>query len=327
MKIRKKTATMTAASAVMCIAVMMAVFPSYAEEADVINSKGSIVLDNGEAALYGSDMDVLQDNLEELYSELSESPDELIAGKRREQIKSRGMIDYDGGTVILDSKDLIYLADGMDTLETSYKREILQALNEIDTYYNEYYEIIHEENMTADPVSLTLKQLKDGILNSQTVETGTTFDNLSKGKGAWVNGKYIVGNGNDVNAAYSQGYIDGVNYTVENADITYTYHEHVGEQADAGTGCYTGSHSHTSSCIHNEICSQPIVNEVTHLVEDTGLCYGYCAKGHWTSFSHGGGCSYRTTSYGCDSLPYNTWSLTCGKTEGVTIESATILFP
>lgn len=328
MKVRKKTVMrMISASTLMCTTIAMAVFPSYAVDSGNISSRGNIVSEDGEVALYGSDMEILQEELENLYSELPELPDKepVFSATRKEKVKSSGIIDYAGGTVILDSTDLIYLADEIDELEALYKREILNALNEIHTYYEDYEKIVHEENITAYPALLSLEQLKDGILNSQTVETGTIEDNLSKEKGAWVNGEYIVGNGADNQASYNQGYADGFNKAMEGVTISYVYHEHTGEQSEAGSGCYTGRHNHTGGCPTHE--------------EDMGVCGGdisapnsngwyYCNRCSYAGQGSGGNSNHHRyeTRYDCGNLPYNTWPVTCGKAEGVTIESATLTF-
>ncbi|MCM1388125.1 MAG: hypothetical protein NC231_12415 [Bacillus sp. (in: Bacteria)] len=326
MKIRKNLVMrMISAAKIMSTAITMAVFPSYAVDADNINSRGNIILEDesGEVALYASDIEILQEELDNLYSELPDTvADPVYPSIRREKIKSCGIIDYAGGTVVLDSTDLIYLADEIDELEAIYKQEILQALNEINTYYEDYEYIVHEENTTIYPTRLSLEQLTSGILNSQTVETGTIADNLSKEKGAWVNGEYIEGNGADNQTAYNQGYTDGFNKAMDGVDISYVYHEHNGEQSGAGTGCYQGYHVHTNSCPYYE--------------KDEGECGGgfefhdgwfYCKRCSYAGAGQHPNSSHHrySTEYTCGS-PYNAWRIVCGKTPGVSIESATLVF-
>lgn len=331
MKIRKDMVMrIVSATTIMCTAISMAVFPSYAVNLDGVSSRGNIVLEDGEVSLYGSDIEFLQDELKNLYSELPESTEVpvYVSSSRRAKIESRGIIDYAGGTVILDSTDLTYLADEIDELEALYKQEILKALNEINTYYEDYENIVHEENTTDIPTLLSLEQLKDGILNSQTVETGTVADNLSKDKGAWVNGEYIEGNGADNQTAYNQGYADGFNKAMDGADISYVYHEHVGEQVDEGTGCYTGYHTHTTSCsYYNETCSGMAVSDLGPTALDNNTHVWVCSRGHhYFDGPSSRECTYIEKKYTCGNMPYNGWNITCGKTPGVSIESATLTF-
>ena len=332
MKIRKNMVMrIVSAATIMCIAISMAVFPSYAVNLGGVSSRGNIVLEDGEVSLYASDMEFLQDELKDLYSELPETEEPAyISATRKSKIESRGIIDYAGGTVILDSTDLTYLADEIDELEALYKQEILKALNEINTYYEDYENIVHEENTTDIPTLLSLEQLKDGILNSQTVETGTIADNLSIDKGAWVNGEYIEGNGADNQAAYNQGYTDGFNKAMDGADISYVYHEHEGTPYVTG-GCINAWHKHTNECpSHNGSICGASVKETGHGYYQTAggewVCHFTCSNGHNSMMEHGSpDCPYRETIYDCGNSPMNQWEYVCGKTTS-TIESATIVF-
>lgn len=321
-----------------------------------IQSRGSLTIENGDAALYASDVHYLQDEVELLSREVTDEGASSSGEKvRSERIRSKGTLDYGNGTLILKAADLRYLAEEIDELEKTYKAETLLALNQIHTYFNEDGSVTHEQKST-DPSSLTFLQLKNGILNSQTVETDTTADHLSLEKGAWVNGQYIIGNGNDVNAAYAQGYKDGVDKTVENAKISYIYHKHVrgdGTEseaviygADAPGGCYVGA-GHT----HNATGGCPVSDYPTTTIsvpcgsfhyggeDENGNAYYVCDACGTTANKNGandgennGGEHYRGVEvtdydhpiYGCGS-PVNTWVLGCNKTTS-TIESATITF-
>lgn len=174
---------------------------------------------------------------------------------RQKNIRSSGYLHFQPGTdnseyVYFDSNDLIKLANEIDDLEYQYKSEIINRLNSIGTFFNSNGDYTHENNNTKDPNTLEYSQLMDGISNSQTVNTGTSSNNLSLGMGAWINGKYIVGNGRDVNEAYAKGFSDGASQN-KNANIEYQYHEHTGNNTEGG-GCYVWSNTAENAvyCTH-----------------------------------------------------------------------------
>lgn len=170
--------------------------------------------------------------------------------KRAANIKSRGVFDYDNGTVVMDASDLIYLADEIDLLEETYKKETVNALNEMNTYFmldNSTTHNPNESNLDQESSSvLPFHSIIDGILASQSIPeektyTGTlpgdeneitgniqaaTEDGLSLGEAGWVDGKLIIGNGADNNFYYDQGYVDGVAEALKSSKISYTYHHH-----------------------------------------------------------------------------------------------------
>lgn len=205
---------------IMCTAIAAVVFPSYAVEADNISSEGDIVLEDSEVALYADDVGYLANELNAL---LDEIPDEDMTSSvpvdyvRKNKVKSKGMIDYAGGTVVMNSADLIYIANEMDIFENTYKYMILKYLNDIHTYMTADGSVTHNVADSDASYFPTFGQLIKGISLSQEVNTGTTADNLSEGMGAWINGEYVTGNGNDVNVAYSKG--ETVGYQKGVADV------------------------------------------------------------------------------------------------------------
>ncbi len=345
---------------VLGLSVIMACFLAMgitASADSAIQSKGRLILEDSDAALYAADIHFVQDEIGALSLEVTEEGAVSHGTKvRSDRIKSKGTIDYADSTVTFHSSDLKYLAGEIDELESVYKSETLLALNQIHTYFNGDGSVTHEESTTEDAASLTFSQLKNGILNSQTVTTGTTADHVSLDKGAWVNGCYIIGNGNDVNAAYAQGFKDGVDKTMENAQITYIYHRHIkgdGTESentiygyDAPGGCYVSA-GHT----HNVTEGCPVSEYPTTMVsvpcgsfryggeDENGNTYYVCDVCGTTANKYGandgendGGEHYRGVEitdydhpiYGCGT-PVNTWRLGCNKTTS-TIESATITF-
>ena len=259
MKIRKKIIIrMLSALTVMCTAISMAVFPSYAIDED-INSKGNIVLEDtsGDVAFYAADAGYLQNELDNLYQELPEiSYSQYYGTTRKSGLNSKGIIDYANGTVVIDSSDFAYLADEIDSLEAEYKKNTIDALNSMGTFFFEDGSINHEgdESFSEAASELSFEKIYEGIKQSQSVDhlaeqdiAGAIEDNLSKGTAAWVNGELVIGTGADNDAYYQKGIKDvvdnpsnygistapkadylvtssgGASYTIE-TDGEYTFH-------------------------------------------------------------------------------------------------------
>lgn len=93
---------------------------------------------------------------------------------RRDNIKSKGKIDFDNGTVVLDSGDLLYLADQVDELESTYKVTTIDALNKMGTYFRNDGSVVtnadaNEVDTKEEKVNLSFGNIKEGILQSQSV--------------------------------------------------------------------------------------------------------------------------------------------------------------
>lgn len=362
MQIRKNIVIrMISASAIMCTAISMAVFPSYATaaDADVINSKGNIVLEDGEVALYAADAGYLQDELDSLYQELPEISNSAFYGTARKSgLNSKGIIDYADGTVVIDSSDFAYLADEIDLLEAEYKANAVSALNAMGTFFLSDGSINHElddENFPKEAAALSFETIYEGIKQSQSVDhlaeqdiAGAVENNISEGTAAWLDGELIIGNGADNDAYYKQGFVDGQLSLYDKASISYVYHEHSGNSTETTVytdtnpgGCYVGA-GHT----HNAINTCPTTTVDTGPCSSTHFHYG-CWE-HDIPGSDGEGCwiceqcgrhsrgwsgseswtcnnSHYKEVYNCGS-PVNTWTIGCGKIPSVTIESATIVF-
>lgn len=117
--------------------------------------------------------------------------------KRAANIKSKGIFDYDNGTVVMDASDLTYLADEIDLLENTYKTETVKALNQIGTYYKLDGTTTfnkHEGTLSSDNANvLPYNAIIGGIIKSQSVTTKTSADNILSGMQAWVNGVMLTG--------------------------------------------------------------------------------------------------------------------------------------
>lgn len=182
--------------------------------------------------------------------------------RRRDAIQSQGIIDYDNGKVFIDTADLILLAEQMDDLEISFKKELADGLAQIGTYIQEDGSIDHDNKWEdVDPQQITYRALTTGILKSQSVahladrqgsdEKGSIYyvrepnnilevtndntempvfisaateDNLTSKTAAWVDGQCLVGTGADNFYFYQKGYIEG--YAEKNGGtVEYTYDE------------------------------------------------------------------------------------------------------
>lgn len=166
--------------------------------------------------------------------------------KRRDGIDSRGIINYDDGKVVIDSADLVALADEMDDLELSFKVGIADALAKIRTYIQPDGSISHDVKADIDPQQIVFGSLTDAILQTQSVshlantqasdesgliyykfaknnilevtgeDTGmpvfivpATEDNLTAQTAGWVDGQCLAGNGSDNYYFYQKGFIEG----------------------------------------------------------------------------------------------------------------------
>lgn len=194
---------------------------------------------------------------------------------RKGMLNSIGAIHFssDEGSILIDSADLVTLADEIDTLESVYKSTTLSALNNINIYIKDDGSITHQqpENQISMP---TFSQLAEAITESQSsnigiaelsttdyykssdgsliksISTGrntnnaasvdlvaATSDNLSAGTVAYIDGSLLLGTGADNNTYYNLGYVDGYAEKMGGTSIEYVYHKHEGSQATGG-GCY-----------------------------------------------------------------------------------------
>lgn len=179
--------------------------------------------------------------------------------RRRDGISSHGAIDYDQGKVVMESADLITLADEIDTLEASYKTGITDALAQIGTYMQQDGSISYAGRTDIDPQRIVFRDLEIAILRSQSVahladtqasdtkgpiyykfeknnlleatndNTGMPVfivpaaeDNLTAQTAAWVDGHSVVGNGADNDYFYQKGFIEGYARKM-GADVEYEY--------------------------------------------------------------------------------------------------------
>ncbi|MGN0307246.1 MAG: hypothetical protein ACI4DN_03405 [Lachnospiraceae bacterium] len=95
---------------------------------------------------------------------------------RRANLKSAGSIDVqiDNQEIYISSSDFRYLADEIDTLENTYKMNIVDALNSIGSYFKADGTVVYEQGLnevtaSEEKTALSFKNLKDAIEASQSV--------------------------------------------------------------------------------------------------------------------------------------------------------------
>lgn len=162
-----------------------------------------------------------------------------------------------------------------------------------------------------------------------------TPNNLNVGYMGFIPKNAVLGNGADVAAAYSDGWIKGQEEALDNVEIEYERHVHVGDSSTNG-GCYTQPvyHKHSGNSSISGGC---------YTVKKTGTKQGDCpGGGNCTSGPHGpdtsnqvyyvGNCTtcgahlsrYGSSGYKSCSNPttvsYTYYELGCGKNTS-TIES------
>lgn len=342
---------------VICVIVVTGI--SVQADARAIKSRGNFVLGSGEMSIHASDIDYLQSEVQTLYSELPSILEINASGTgtaRRDNLRSKGIINYKNGAAILDSSDLTLLADEIDNLESEYKANTVAALNDINTYFKIDSSVTHEQGESLSSTyanNLSFDGICNGILQSQSVDhlqaTPIIADNLTAGTAAWVNGTCIIGNGADNERAYKKGKEDGEDGDGEDIDMDYSYHIHrdgTGEEvtkdkervyasSDPG-GCYVPAghtHNQTGSCPKVE--RMVTMESKTEYTRENGTKFwrakykcNHCGK-TWTSSEYEESSSVPETQPCPDEPHYicgkatNTWKIGCGKENG-DIESVVI---
>ncbi len=271
--------------------------------------------------------------------------------KRAANIKSRGVFDYQHGTALMDASDLTYLANEIDLLEDTYKKETVDALNQVGTYFKS------DGTTTIDPAEGTLqaedanvleyRTIKEALINSQAIPalpfsgkrpgetdpvsgtiTGATAENISLGAAAWVDGKLIIGNGGDNISYYNQGYVAGKAETMDGVDISYTYHAHTGSPSEGG-GCYTKTVYKNEKKTITEACPGYYHYIATEVNGDLIFSCDKCGMDQALSAEYGTGyiskCPNTSWTHTVTVQVFDHYDPGCGKTTS-TIEAATIIF-
>ena len=156
--------------------------------------------------------------------------------------------------IVIDSADLVTLANATNELNTQFTDSLAAAVNNIGSVPQtdrvaagaQFSDILSAiTNSQAIDSSESVYVLPNGtVTDDSTAEgvvetqiTGATEANLSAGTAAWVDGQYIVGTGSDNNSYYSLGYADGLQYASNASVVTPIYHNHI--SSCAATCTYT----------------------------------------------------------------------------------------
>lgn len=137
----------------------------------------------------------------------------------KEGLKSYGKITYQDGKdqVVIDSQDFYKLEERINL----FKQGVTDQLSEINTYFttgegvsvqtDADIRVAHtapSDGCAVDPVSLDFGTILEGIAASQSVPsdvTAASAKNLSAGTAAWVDGKLILGTGEDNESYFEKG--------------------------------------------------------------------------------------------------------------------------
>lgn len=225
--------------------------------------------------------------------------------------------------IVIDSADLVTLANATNELNTQFTDSLAAAVNNIGSVPQtdrvaagaQFSDILSAiTNSQAIDSSESVYVLPNGtVTDDSTAEgvvetqiTGATEANLTAGTAAWVDGQYIVGTGSDNNSYYANGFnkgyadgvIDGQNKT---GNITYEQHYH-------DSGCY-------------ETCTITITYDYIGTYDGTihaweNISHSKCGKADETKKSY---------PLSCDTYTESHKYTTCGYKEGQVL-SATIVY-
>ena len=156
--------------------------------------------------------------------------------------------------IVIDSADLVTLANATNELNTQFTDSLAAAVNNIGSVPKtdrvaagaQFSDILSAiTNSQAIDSSESVYVLPNGtVTDDSTAEgvvetqiTGATEANLTAGTAAWVDGQYIVGTGSDNNSYYDQG-INSI--TIAKIVITmYISQSHSGTNTGSGTKTVT----------------------------------------------------------------------------------------
>lgn len=307
----------------------------------VFHSRGNLVTDDGKVAFYRTDLDYLCGEIDMLENEIDPSLMEqtysdLSSVSHQETVRSKGIIDYDNGRMVLDSQDVMDLAARLDLLENQYAVSARSALNRIGTFIDVSGNVSHTKS-SGEAVSMpTLEQIREGICLSQSVNhladvSPVIADNLTAGTAVWVNGECIVGTGADNKRAYEKGKKDGEDEK-DGVDVEYIYHTHINGRGEEVTeeiiytldnpgGCYVPD-GHTHDILSKCETKYHAEKRCGHAQDFWDAAAGkYRCPYHGGDYQAetGGFCSFVVqqayTEWICGN-PLNTWKLGCGKQKG-----------
>lgn len=132
---------------------------------------------------------------------------------RRGTLKSEGIIEYTDGEhkVFIDSGDLYYLADEIDSLETAAKWGTLQAVQSLP---DAAASAGLAGKTAADIPNITFADLNRAIQSSQQSASAPTSAEILSGKTTWANGRKITGSMRNNGATGASNLNAGGSYSI-----------------------------------------------------------------------------------------------------------------
>lgn len=208
---------------------------------------------------------------------------------RKDYLKSKGKIDFENGKVVLDSGDLVYLADQIDELESTCKVTMAEALKEIGTYFCKDGSLTNDEassdvNSKEEMAKLSFENIKEGILHSQSVDSLSGIQAVDKdGNALFYTNQEAADNGNLL-----------LN-TTENTGFPICYRPINAENLTAGTAAWVNGRLIMGNGKDNESSyAQGFVDGQANATDNLEITYTY--HYHEGDEINGGGCYERVTS-------------------------------
>jgi len=345
-----------------CLGVLVMILgisiPVYGKESS-LKLQGNITGMEEQISNMGRDYLYLEEEIQRLTDDM-ETKVSTQSINRRHEIKSRGNIDFENETVFVTASDLFYLADEIDILENTYKCNLVDALNSINTYFRNdgsfvYDSSLNEVDTDEKKVRLSLKNITEGISNSQSVESLSQIQATDKDgnllyyatKEAETNKDicsltktdtglpafYQAANANNLSAG-TAAWVNGTLVKGNGADndiyVEQGYREGYTQGIADGLSKaniqytyheHTGNSSEVGGCYGN--CTGYEVVTCTcksYAYSDYGCAYCNHAVGMHSINTYGTWCTAIVNR-----IPYTYIGLVCGKTTE-TIESATIIY-
>lgn len=208
---------------------------------------------------------------------------------RRSKIKSKGKIDFGEGKIVVDSADLIYLADEMDSLETTYKATTVDALNSIGTYFRSDGTITYEAGKNEadteeEKAALSFANIKNGIVMSQSVASLSGIQAVDKSG----NKLFYLNQSSATNKSLLQTTINNTGYPVVYQPIT-------ADNLTAGTAAWVNGKLIKGNGKDNESSYvQGFLDGQANAMGNLNISYTY--HYHSGDATNGGGCYKQVTS-------------------------------
>ena len=208
---------------------------------------------------------------------------------RRNNIQSKGKIEYEQGKVLIDSSDLRNLADEVDSLETTYKATTIEALNAIGTYFRNDGNLTHdltgnEVDTEEEKASLSFGSIKNGILLSQSVDSLLSTQALNKDG----NGLFYLNEEASNNRNLLQVTTDDTGYPLQYQPIT-------ADNLTAGTAAWVNGQLIRGNGGDNASSyTQGFIDGQANAIDNLDITYTY--HYHEGDATNGGGCYEKVTS-------------------------------